>query len=39
VTKKVEKINDYLFIGIYKSSKIKIGMYERRMNNNEMSRR
>jgi len=31
VPKKVEKINDYLFIDTYKSNKIKIGIYEMRV--------
>jgi len=35
--KKVEQINDYLFIGTYKSNKIKIGMIETRVNDSEMS--
>jgi hypothetical protein len=31
VPKKVEQINDYLFIDTYKSNKIKIGMNETRV--------
>jgi hypothetical protein len=34
--KKVEQINDYLFIDTYKSNKIKIGMIEMRVNDSEM---
>jgi len=36
VPKKVEQINDYLFIDTYKSSKIKIGMNEMKVNDSEM---
>jgi len=42
VPKKVEQINDYLFIDCrptYKSSKIKIGMNEMRVNDAEISMR
>jgi len=36
VPKKVEQTNDYLFIGTYKSNKIKIGMNEMMVNDSEM---
>jgi hypothetical protein len=39
VLKKVELINDYLFIDTYKSNKIKIGMNEMRVNDSEISMR
>jgi len=34
--KKVEKVNDYLFIYTCKSNKIKIGVQERTVNDSEM---
>jgi len=36
VPKKVEQINDYLFIDTYRSNKIKIGVNAMRVNHNEM---
>jgi len=39
VPKKVEQINDYLFMNTYKSNDIKRGMNEMRVNDNEMSTR
>jgi len=36
VLKNVEQMNDYLFIDTYKSSQIKIGMKEMRVNESEM---
>jgi len=36
VPKKVEQINDYLFIYTYKSINIKIGVNDMTMNNSEM---
>jgi len=36
VPKKVEQINDLLFIDIYKSNNIKIGMNNMTMNDSEM---
>jgi len=39
VPKKVEQINDYLFIDTYKSNKIKIGVNEMRVNDSEMNMR
>jgi len=36
VPKKVEQINDYLFIDTYKANKIKIGVNEMTVNNIEM---
>ena len=39
VPKKVEQTNDYLFIDIYKTNKIKIGMNEIRVSDSEMSMR
>jgi len=35
--KKVEQINDYLFIDAFKSDKITIGMNEMRVSDSEMS--
>jgi len=37
VTKKVEQINDHLFIDIYKSNNIKIGVNDMTVNDSEMS--
>jgi len=37
--KNVEQINDYLFICNYKSSEIKVGMDEMRVDDSEMSMR
>jgi len=37
VPKKVEQINEYLFIGTYKSNNIKIGVNNMTVNNSEMS--
>jgi len=39
VPKKVEQINDYLFIDTYKSNKIKICVNEMRVNDSEMNMR
>jgi len=39
VPKKVEQINDNLFIDTYKSNKIKIGVNEMRVNDSEMNMR
>jgi len=36
VPKKVEQINDYLFIDTYKSNKIKIGVNKMMVNDSEM---
>jgi len=36
VPKKVEKINDYLFIDTYKSNNIKIGVNDMTVNDSEM---
>jgi len=36
VPKKVEQINDYLFINTYKSNNIKIGVNEMTVNDSEM---
>jgi len=36
VPKKVEQINDYLFIDTYTSNKIKIGVNEMKVNGSEM---
>jgi len=36
---KIEQINNYLYIDIDKSDKIKIGMHEMRVNDSEMSMR
>jgi len=37
--KKVEHINDYIFIDTYKSNKIQIGVNEMRVNDSEMCMR
>jgi len=37
--KKVEQINDYLFVDTYKSNKIKVGMNEIRANDSKMCMR
>jgi len=37
VPKKVEQINDHLFIDIYKSNNIKIGVNDMKVNDSEMS--
>jgi len=39
VPKKVEQINDHLFIDTYKSNKIKIGVNDMTVNDSEMSMR
>jgi len=36
VPKKVEQINDYLFIDTYKSNNIKIGVNDKMVNDSEM---